>query len=638
MSADTMEQRVTLQILLGQVVITRFSRAATVAAVVLGLLIAPAAATADWLPAVDVSAGGEFGSKQEPQIAVGSPGEAIAVWPQLQGEYKVQASSKFAGGGWGAPVDVSSPDENAVNPQVAMNAAGQAVAVWVDQWPSPNVVMAARRSPAGAWGPAEALSSPGASSARLDVAIDPEGRAVAAWSQSGSGIGVIEAATSSPDGSWELPVKLSAPGHNAWEPKLAVDSTGHIAAVWYRFNDSGNAIVQVAEKDVGSSWGEPQDLSSPGANAVFPDVSSSNGRTVVVWKRQQAVEAATKEPGGAWQAPVELAEPYSGDPAIGMDATGNALAIWTSHFETGSVARISSLTVGGTWSAPMTIAEFLAEEEAQTQIAVNLTGQAMAIWGSRDGGGGVVEAASGTVEGVWDKPVVISSSGARSARVGIDSEGSAAVVWRAAEPRRFQAALFDAVTPQLTALIPGQARAGREVSFAVSPSTSWSPAGPVTWSFGDMSTATGLNVTHSFQEAGQYQVTVQATDAVGESTTASGVINVAPALAVSSRVVTVKRGKAHLRLRCDGTARCHGSVMLTRTLGKKVGGRSLTIAKVALSIPGERAATVTTGLSKQARHLLAATSKRRLRARLTGDAVKSRDVILKLVPTPTHRH
>jgi hypothetical protein len=49
---------------------------------------------------------------------------------------------------------------------------------------------------------------------------------------------------------------------------------------------------------------------------------------VVVWERDQVVEAGVREAGGASQAPVEISEPGSWEPGIGMDPEGNALAVW----------------------------------------------------------------------------------------------------------------------------------------------------------------------------------------------------------------------------------------------------------------------------------------------------------------------
>jgi PKD domain len=602
--------------------------------VLLGCL-APAAASAGWLPAVDLSAEGEFGFEQEPKIAVGAPGDAVAVWPQLQGSYIVQAASKLPGSGWGAAVNLSPPGKEAIEPRVAMNASGQAVAVWASL-ASQVTVKAKRRSAGGSWGAVEELSIPGGGASYLDVAIDPTGRAVAAWSrldQRGPSTYFVEAATSSPDGKWGPPIKLSAPGNNAWRPKLAVDVTGHVVAVWDRYNDSDNTIIQAAEEDLGGAWSEPQDLSSPGANAWFPVVESVAGRTVVLWQREEIIEAAIREPGGTWQPPVEVSGTGSEDPAIGMDGAGRAVAIWSTKAFLASNAEVATLSSAGSWSEPVTIAETLAGE-AHPQVAVDPAGQAMAVWTGWDGSRQVIEADSGQVGGGWEDPTLISPPGRWSHRadLAMDNQGNAAVAWRSSASGAFQAAPFDTTAPELRSVsIPQTSRAGRALSFTAAPFDAWSAVTPSSWTFGDGASATGSAVAHFFAQAGRYRVAITATDTAGHPTSASGLVDVTPALAVSVRVVTVKGGKVRLKLHCFGSAVCHGGAILTRKLGRKGRGRPIQIARTEFSIPPETPQTVTAKLSRKGRALLSVASKRGLLARLTGDGVESRSVSLRRV-------
>jgi hypothetical protein len=615
--------------------ITKFTaRATAVAGVLVGLLIAPSIAAAGWLPAADLSAKGELGFSQEPQIAVGAPGDAVAVWPQLQGQYVIQASTKSAGGGWGPPVDLSHGQETG-SPQVAMNSTGDAVAVWA-QWGSQITIKAASRTPQGTWGPAESLSVPGQDSGYLDVAIDSAGRAVAVWTklQNFPSDYVIEAATRSPDGQWGLPTKLSEPGNNAWGPKLAVDPSGRVIATWYRWNEDGDTIVQVTEREPGGAWSEPEDLSSAGARSYFPVVAASAGRAVVAWERDdEVVEAAIRGAGGTWEAPLEIAEPGSGEPTVGVDAEGNAIAGWSFDSVDGLIVEAATLPVGATWTEPVILSEPQLVEAAEPQVAVDPSGRAMAVWRAWNGTAPVVEAASGEVEGAWGDPATISPPGAwsRNAKVAMDSAGNAAAVWRAGTSLTMQAAIFDISSPVLSSVsVPSQVRAGRAVSFAALPFDAWSPINLVSWTFGDASTATGPSVAHSFQEAGQFHVAVTATDAAGHSTQASGVVNVTPALAKAARVVTVRNGRASLRLDCPGTAVCHGEAKLTsRVPGKRGGRRSRLIGDTVFAIPAGTRTSVTTKLKPKGLRLLAAAGRKRgLRARLTGDGVEPRTVIL----------
>lgn len=596
-------------------------------------LIAPAGATAGWLPAVEISdEGDEFNFDQEPQIAVDASGGAVAVWPQLEYHNRIQASTKFAGGTWAPPVDISPPGEESIESHVAMNAGGEAVAAWV-HLAGERTIEVAGRTPQGSWGPAEELFVAGGGPNDVDVAIGPAGEAVVIWTgYHNTSDYIIRAATRSPDGQWSLPVELSEAGNNAWEPEVALDPAGNIVAVWYRWSDNGDTIVQVAEKEPGQPWGEPEDLSADGSMSGAPRVEVNAERAVVVWPREQIIEAATRDTGGTWQPAVEISGPGSREPALGLDGEGNAAALWSSGSGLNlRTAEVASLPVGGVWTEPTPIAERLAAEWAQPQLAVNPAGRAMAIWTAWNGTSRIIEASSGAVNGDWGNSVTISPSWSDRAQIAMDAAGNAAAVWRGAEPRSVQAALFDVTGPELRSLsIPSRVRAGQPVRVGVSPFDAWSTVNPVSWSFGDGSTALGPTVVHSYLEPGNFNVAVTATDSAGFSATAAAAVNVTPALAVAGRFVKVRNGKARLMLHCPGTAVCRGGVTLSRRVKSKKGRRvPRTIGHTELAIPGGAQMTVTIKLRPKFVKSCVRGRKQGLRAQITGNAVEPRNVVLK---------
>lgn len=562
------------------------------------------------------------------------------MWPQLQGHYLIQASTKAPGGTWEPPVEISPSGKESREPQVAMNDSGQAIAVWA-QRTERATIMAASRTAQGSWGPAEELTAPGGDSGELDVAIDPDGYAVAIWTklQNFPSDYLIEAAARSPAGQWEPAVPLTELGQNAWGPKLAITPSGRAIATWYRWNGEGDTIVQAAEKEPGSAWGEPENLSAPGAKAFAPEVGIGAGRAVVIWQRDEVVEASVKDGGGAWHASDKISGPESREPEIGMDSQGNALAIWSSGPKYGwRNAEVASLSPGETWTESATLSERLTTEGAQPYVAVDPKGQAMAIWTAGGTSGPVVEAALGTTEGDWETPKAISSSTAwaRNAHLAIDSAGNGTAVWRAATPRTMQAAVLDGTDPELSAVsIPPAGRAGHPISFSASTFDAWSSIRSTDWTFGDGSVATGPRVIHSFQEAGRFPVTVTTTDAAGHSSTASAQVVVAPALATPRRVAKVRHGKAHLKLRCLGTAPCHGNAELSwHTSGQNGLRHWRSIGGTTFAIPAETEMTVFIKLKPRNLIRLVASHKKGLSIRLTGDAVEPRTVTLESDPRP----
>jgi hypothetical protein len=104
------------------------------------------------------------------------------------------------------------------------------------------------------------------------VAVDPQGNALAVWEGLVDGNQVIQAAVRSDEsGSWQAPVELSGSGAKASYPKVAVDSQGNAIAVWEQ-DEGGAAIVQAAGYDAGPLLYGP---SIPSAGTVGQSLSFS---------------------------------------------------------------------------------------------------------------------------------------------------------------------------------------------------------------------------------------------------------------------------------------------------------------------------------------------------------------------------
>ena len=77
--------------------------------------------------------------------------------------------------------------------------------------------------------------------------------------------------------------------------------------------------------------------------------------------------------------------------------------------------------------------------------------------------------------------------------------------------------------------IPGSGTVGQAVSASVSPFDRWSAVSSTAWNFGDGATASGASVSHAYANPGTYTITVTSTDAVGNATSASGIVQIAAA-------------------------------------------------------------------------------------------------------------
>ncbi len=221
-----------------------------------GLPAAPVLAAPAWLAAADLSAGGQ--SASEPQLAVDSAGNVVAVWSRSNGTNTiVQSASRPAGGPWQSPLDLSAAGQNASEPEVAVDPAGDAIALWRRYDGADYVIQSASRPAGGAWQSPVDLSEAGENASEPQVTVDPSGNAVAVWSRSNGTNTIVQSASKSAGGFWQSPVDLSAAGQNAEAPRLAVDPAG-----------------------------DALDLSAIGRNAFEPELATDpEGDAVAAWSR-----------------------------------------------------------------------------------------------------------------------------------------------------------------------------------------------------------------------------------------------------------------------------------------------------------------------------------------------------------------
>lgn len=133
-----------------------------------------------WRSRRTLSAAGQDAS--EPQLAVDLAGAATVVWDRFDGTNRViQASRRVLGGQWQTPVLVSDDTDDASYPAVASGPAGTVVVVFKG---GGSNRMQGRRLAGDVWEDIQDLSDfSGFIDHVLDVAMDEQGNAIAAWSQ-----------------------------------------------------------------------------------------------------------------------------------------------------------------------------------------------------------------------------------------------------------------------------------------------------------------------------------------------------------------------------------------------------------------------------------------------------------------------
>ncbi|HEX3361786.1 MAG TPA: PKD domain-containing protein [Solirubrobacterales bacterium] len=452
----------------------------------------------------------------------------------------VPATPAMAAPTWLAPVDLTAAGESVrTAPQVAVDRGGDAVAVWKGYDGADDVIETASRPAGGSWQAPVDLSAAGHDASEPQVAVDPGGDAVAVWKRYDGTDYVVETASRPAGGSWQASVAISATGQNAENPQVAVDPGGDAVAVW-KGPDGSKFIVETASRPAGGSWQAPVAISAAGQNAVTPQVAIDPGAdAVAVWDRYNGanhiIETASRPAGGSWEAPVDLsvAGRNAETPQVAVDPGGDAVAVWYRDNGANYIVQAASRPAGGSWEAPVDLSA-AGRNAFAPQVAFDPGGDAVAVWENETDHIG--ETASRPGGGSWQAPADLSAGQeAFAPQVAVDPGGDAVAVWESYDGGYIaQAAAYDATGPQLRSLsIPAAGTVGQSLAFSVSPLDVWSALGPVSWNFGDGAGASGAGVSHTYTAPGNYTVTLSAGDSLGNLSSATAQVSITAAAVIA---------------------------------------------------------------------------------------------------------
>jgi hypothetical protein len=546
---------------------------------------------------------------------VDAAGDVTAVWELEEGGISVvQSASHHAGEAWGPPRDIGSAGEVAeAPPQVAGDAAGDVTVVWEHEVFAQSVVETASRAAGGAWSPPSQISISGQEARDPRLAVDAGGDTAATWEAIVGGEEIVQSASRPAGGPWSTPVAVTAAGEEGALAEVGIDTAGNVTAAWER-TDAATRVIRESDRGGSGSWSAPRRLSPSGVSSFAPEVAvDPGGDAAVAWQRNNgaevAIEAAARSGLGPWGSavPVSPSGAFAQLQKVGIDAAGNAILVWREGKLPSTAIDAAARPAGGVWGSPVVISTPGGEDELP-QLTVDPGGDAIAVWERFDGADSAI-----------------------------------------------QSAAFDAVGPSLRSLsIPSSGTVGTPVSFSVSAQDAISPVVATTWTFGDGGSAATAGAGHAYAAPGTYLVTVNAVDAVGNTSSASGQVTIsaaptkapAPGRAGAGRLIRVKGGKALITLSCPaGGGDCAGRAKLSVGLKAKPkvrarsrpGHRRLVLGAAAFSIAAGRHQTVALKLTAKGMALVRKAVPGGLAARLEGSGLQPREVLMKQSPLH-HRH
>jgi hypothetical protein len=302
-------------------------------------------------------------------------------------------------GAWGTPALIETYNGgSATYPDIAMDAGGNALAVWSQSDSIRQSIWANRYTVGSGWGTAQLIEIDDAGDAGSSrIVMDAGGNALAVWSQSDGTRNNIWSNRYTAGSGWGTPALIeTSDAGNAFNPAIAMDGSGNALAVWNQFDGVRNNI-----------W--------------------SNRYTV----------------GSGWSA-AELIETFNTGstdlPRIAMDAGGNALAVWSQSDGTRYNIWFNRYTVGSGWGTAQLIETDDASHAFYPDIAVDGSGNGVAVWKQSDGTRYNIWSNRYTAGSGWGTAQLIETDNAGPAdlpRIAMDASGNGLAVWHQSDNTRY---------------------------------------------------------------------------------------------------------------------------------------------------------------------------------------------------------
>jgi hypothetical protein len=197
-------------------------------------------------------------------------------------------------------------------------------------------------------------------------------------------------------------INISDPGQDGFEPVVAVAPDGTVISVWTR-SDGSVFRIQSSSRTPTGNWAVPQTISDPGEGASGPALAvDPSGNALAVWTQSDGtnlrIHSAYRPAGGNFGADVIVSaagEPASA-PDVSMDNSGNALVAW--ERSDGTVDRIQAAIrspgPSGTFGAITTLSDpgqqaFVPKVAAGPAVDAN----GVVVWTRNDGTNSRVQSA-----------------------------------------------------------------------------------------------------------------------------------------------------------------------------------------------------------------------------------------------------
>lgn len=294
--------------------------------------------------------------------------------------------------------------------------------------------------PDGSWAVPFMLETNNNTDARAPtVAAGPNGSAIAVWYETSASSSPIWASRFSIDSGWGSAQAIqSNTSGRAYDPRVAMDSSGNAMAVWRQFSgfvydiwansyrvDAGWGTAELIEHDdAGSALGA--DVAFDGTGVATALWYQSDGFVDSIWSNR-----FTPSMGWETAVPIETQNESAQNPHVAADAMGNAVVVWDQPNINSTHIWANRYVVGVGWGTETLLEQNTANRASLPRVAVNSSGYAWAAWTQGDGSTSRIWVCQFAPSSGWGNATIIDAGtgSAASPAIGVDESGNALVTW-----------------------------------------------------------------------------------------------------------------------------------------------------------------------------------------------------------------
>ena len=304
-------------------------------------------------------------------------------------------------------------------------------------------------TPAG-WTDPAPFSEAGAGN--VNVAIDAAGNAIAVWMQLDAGTAneSVLASRYVPGSGWSAPVALENDAAGATDgPQIAIDrASGRAMVVWAQLTSAGAYDIWARPFDPAAGWGTLARIEAGAGLAAQPQVGmDSSGNAIAVWSQRDGqfgpfkIVANRYTAASGWGTESMFATPNDTGiqnlrPQVAVAPSGEAIAVWELT-DLASNGIWTSRFSGGSWDAPSELVrdDSIDRSLGYPAIAMDGSGNATLVWGQSDVANGTAASTlyARRFTSAWQNPVAVAPPAAEAfiskARLSVNARGDAMVAW-----------------------------------------------------------------------------------------------------------------------------------------------------------------------------------------------------------------